>query len=493
MMGKLKRCFSFGLLTTLLLSTAVLAGDKRIKLTTSSEEARDLFWQARKALENQDVASPPQLLQKAIELDPEFAFGYMLLSAFNNNAGHMEKALELAKNASEAERKYIEATQHARNQSLDDAIAGFEEVLKDYPNDRMTNMMVGQLYAGQSRWKDAERVFAKSLKLDGSSLRVYQMLGNAYAQQSKSKKAEEVYQRAVKLDESQFAGYQMLSNFYAQQGRFDEANDVLKKAGMATKGNEAQIAQGLGTNALFQDDYSKARKHYRTAVSLTDRDATPFIPFFGLAWTYLYENDGQIDPALEIIDDYMGRYNRNGGAQGFPPVWIWNHTARIKLENGHAEEALKDYETGYKSVPGSQLTDDQKRVWEQRSHHGKARALAKLGKFDEAWGIAESMRKLLETEATDAQKQQFYPPYHYLAGYILLEKKEYKKAVEHLEQAVPNDPFHQLLLGRAYEKSGDLSKARERYEAVTKMTNNNIERALAYPEAKKRLAMLSSN
>ena len=62
--------------------------------------------------------------------------------------------------------------------------------------------------------------------------------------------------------------------------------------------------------------------------------------------------------------------------------------------------------------------------------------------------------------------------------------------MEHLKQADPNDPFNKLLLARAYEKLKQKDKARQAYEEILASQNNGIERALAYPEAKRRLPTL---
>jgi tetratricopeptide (TPR) repeat protein len=83
--------------------------------------------------------------------------------------------------------------------------------------------------------------------------------------------------------------------------------------------------------------------------------------------------------------------------------------------------------------------------------------------------------------------KQFWPAYHYLAGYLKLEAGDYEKAVEHLKQAKDDDPFQTLLLARAYEKLGKKAEARAAYEKVVASQAQGIERALAYPEAKKKL------
>ena len=133
-------------------------------------------------------------------------------------------------------------------------------------------------------------------------------------------------------------------------------------------------------------------------------------------------------------------------------MFIWNSIARIELENGRLDAAMKAYEKGYASVPGSSLPDDQKQVWLGRLHHGRCRVLARMGRHDEAWKEALSIKKMID-DGGEAGKQ-YLPAWHYLAGYLEFEKGDAKAAVEDLKQANAQDPFHLLLLARAYEEDG---------------------------------------
>ena len=62
-----------------------------------------------------------------------------------------------------------------------------------------------------------------------------------------------------------------------------------------------------------------------------------------------------------------------------------------------------------------------------------------------------------------------------------------------MEQADQNDPFHKLLLARANLKLGNKDYALEIYRDIAKNSTSNMERALAYPEAKKMIAQLTAN
>ena len=86
--------------------------------------------------------------------------------------------------------------------------------------------------------------------------------------------------------------------------------------------------------------------------------------------------------------------------------------------------------------------------------------------------------------------RQYWQAYHYLAGYVRLETGDTTAALEHLLQANPTDPFHVLLLGRAYEKADRKAEAKAAYERVLASQLQGIERALAYPEARRKAQSL---
>jgi tetratricopeptide (TPR) repeat protein len=212
----------------------------------------------------------------------------------------------------------------------------------------------------------------------------------------------------------------------------------------------------------------------------------PFAVRFGITFSHLYEGD--VDAALESLRTYLAEYRAGGLGQQFPEVFIWNAMARINLENGRLADAMQAYEKGYESIPGSNLDEVQKKTWLGRLHHGKARTLARMGKHQEAWAEVETIKKMIEDGGEEGKP--FWPAYHYVAGYAKLEAGDATAALEHLKQADPNDPFHALLRARAYERVGMKAEAKAEYRKIVDSQWAGIERPLAYPEAKKKLAVL---
>ena len=96
----------------------------------------------------------------------------------------------------------------------------------------------------------------------------------------------------------------------------------------------------------------------------------------------------------------------------------------------------------------------------------------------------------LVDEAGGEAATQYLPAYHYLMGYLELERGNFETAKKHLEQGDLNDPFQKLLLARSYEGLSRHTEARKLYQEILESTNNGLERALAYPEAQKKLTAL---
>jgi tetratricopeptide (TPR) repeat protein len=392
---------------------------RKIEFSTDSKEAKDYVAQIVNRIETFQFGPDLNgLAKKSVDADPNFAFGYYLLGTTaatpEDVKKYSDKAAELAKTASDGERRYIEAVLLTRAQKPTEALTMFLDLAKQYPDDRMVQMLLGQVYTNLGKLDEAKVSFEKALKLDGSTPRVYTFLGNT---------------------------------------------------------------------ELLKGNYAKARELFGASLAKQVKGSAPFGPNYGLAFAYIYQGD--IKSAVKTLESYAADYQTSTQQQNFPAVFIWNSIARLHLEYGKAEDAMKAYEKGYATIPGSNLDEMQKKIWLGRLHHGTARTLAKMGKREEAWKEADLIKKMIEDGGKDGE--QFWPAYHYLAGYLKLEAGDYAKAVEELKQTDLTDPFHKLLLARAYEKSGDGASAQKMYKEITEFNQLTLERALAYPEAKKKL------
>jgi tetratricopeptide (TPR) repeat protein len=279
--------------------------------------------------------------------------------------------------------------------------------------------------------------------------------------------------------------YMLLGQLYQGANESAKARATFEKA-LAVGPDSPRARSFIANDDLLKERYAEARAAFESIEKELPKGSLPFVIRYGVAFSHLYE--GHPEKAVAALDEFLTEYRNSAASQGFPDVFIWNSIARIHLETGNAAEAMKAYEKGYESVPGSSLPEDQKEVWHGRLLHGKCRTLAKMGKHQEAWAEAEKVRKMIEDGGENGT--QYLPAYHYLAGYLKLESGDVDGAIAHLEKSNPEDPFHRLLLARAYERKGERASARKAYQQVVASTANGIERALAYPEAKRKLATL---
>ncbi len=404
-------------------ASAAPAG-KKFTWSTTSPVALEATAQVIRATETFQFGPPIfAIAKKAVDADPNYAFGYYLCATYAASPAEakpfQEKAVELAKNASDGERRYMEAVFLVRSQQADKALPILQDLHKTYPDERLVMMMLGQVSLNTGDLAAAKHLFEMAVKADNTTPRAMSFLGNVN---------------------------------------------------------------------ILQGDYAGARKHYQQALKASTANIAPFGPYTGLAYSYIYE--GKYDDAIATLKQWKDNYVKAGNNANFPEVFIWNAIGRVYLESGRPADAIPYYEGGYKSVEASSLEAIEKQIWLGRVHHGKGRALAKLGKTQEAWAEAELIKKMID-EGGERGKE-FVPAYHYIAGYLKLEAGDYAAAIEHMKQSDLTDPFHMLILARAYDKAGDKENAIKSYEAITKTKVANLERGLSVPEATRRLTALKA-
>ncbi|MGC1999187.1 MAG: tetratricopeptide repeat protein, partial [Candidatus Acidiferrales bacterium] len=142
--------------------------------------------------------------QRAIQLDPNFAMGYLTVGNDYDSLGevgraseYFTKAFQLREHASEREKLNIAADYYTNvTGELDKAAQTCQEEIESYP-----------------------RYFA-----------AYNNLGLAYAAQGQYEKAAEVTRQAVRLAPDQGPGYANLANYTLALQHFDETRQVIHEA-----------------------------------------------------------------------------------------------------------------------------------------------------------------------------------------------------------------------------------------------------------------------
>ena len=121
------------------------------------------------------------------------------------------------------------------------------------------------------------------------------------------------------------------------------------------------------------------------------------------------------------------------------------------------------------------------------SLEGKGFAYLKLKEIDRAQEVADELLSLLEKEVNKKLMRHYYR----LVGMIESEKDNFSAAIKHLEKALslvskgPQDMPPDFIepLGLAYFRKGDMDRAREEYEKITRITMGRLDQGDIYAKA----------
>jgi tetratricopeptide (TPR) repeat protein len=417
------------------------AGDGRLVFGTKSVEAAAAAREAMTVLvRTSDLEAVETLAQKAVDADREFAFARCLLAlAFERTFREAapvqwERAKELAPNAPAGEQRWIAALlpqedNHPDADKLNEAVEAWRKLAAEYPQEPLAFVMLGHAHG-----------------------RRHLFGGRDPADREAGHEAAEM---VLSLDPKSSSMHRGLAEYSMEKGDFAHACEHFEWA---------REAQGGPVSC-------------KDGVAVMEVNA------------YLF--DAQPAAARAIVSRCRDEYERAASVPGVQ----WNFIGRVLLETGDAPGGLAAYEKGREWIERLTWTEDEqalRQVWIGRYHHGRGRCLAKMGRHAEAWAQVELVKKMIDAGGNRGQRH--LPAFHYLAGYVKLEAGELEAALEHLRQAgTETDNFRTLLLARAYDRLGRVDEARSGYRAIVDDTNDlRLERALAYAEAKTRLAALDA-
>ena len=144
--------------------------------TTPSLEALQAYSLAMKQFSLMDYSSAATLLQRATELDANFALAYARLASLNRNNKQSEamlensaKAYELRERVTDRERLYIETTYHLVRGETDEASQGYELWKSTYPRDSIPNSGLAVLSGDKGQFdnflKESRQAYQKEVSV----------------------------------------------------------------------------------------------------------------------------------------------------------------------------------------------------------------------------------------------------------------------------------------------------------------------------------------
>ena len=455
-------------------------GGGKIPITTASADAKAEFLQGRDLTEKLQITDSVPHFQKAVSLDPNFAWAELSLANTAPNGKeffeHLNKAVALADKASSGEKLLILATQDGANNDAVKQKEHLDALVAAYPDDERAHFNLGGYYFGQQDYTKAIEHYRKATELAPSYSTAYNILGYAYRQSGDYASAEKAFQKYIQLIPNDPNPYDSYAELLMKMGRFDDSIAQYRKA-LAVNPNFVNAHQGIAMDLLYSGRASEAEKELAEFSRKARTDGEKRTALFARAIVHL--DGGRTAKALADADE---RYALASNASDVPGMaFDRGLKGLILLESGKADAAKKEYDAGFDLVQKSSLSQEVKDNNRLVHHYNMARVALAKGDVAGAKKEADEFRQ----GAAAARNPFTVKNAHELDGIIALAEKDWDKAIAELQQANPQNPQDTYRLCEAYAGKGETAKAAEMCSKAAEFNGlPNVNYALVRVKAK---------
>jgi tetratricopeptide (TPR) repeat protein len=434
---------------------AATSADK-IPITTSSEEARQLYLKGRDLSEKLRATDARALYQQAAAKDPGFALAQVGLA---NSAGTAKeffdatsRAVALAEKASEPEKLVICA--------LDAGAKGEPARQKDCltklvaacPDDERAHNLMGAFHFGRQEYEAAVAEYRKANAINPAFSQPYNQMGYAHRFLGQYEDAERAFQKYIELIPNDPNPYDSYAELLMKMDRFEESIKSYEKA-LSVDPNFVASYVGIGNNRVFMGQPAEARKTYAKLLAIARNDGEKLTAHFWTAMSYVHEN--QTDQAVAELQQ-----NAAINQAGKDLVALSNTLAQmgnVLLEAGRVAEAEAKFRERLTTIDKADVAAQVKEAAHRQALFDEARVALARNDVASAKAKASDYGAAVAAKSIPFEVRQS----HELQGRIALAEKRYEAAASELRQANQQDPRVLYLTAVALQGKGDALAAKQ--------------------------------
>jgi tetratricopeptide (TPR) repeat protein len=453
------------------------------RITTSSPEAFKLYQEGRKFYKQGDWRRSIAFMEDAVKIDPGFAMAYRTMSQAHNALGNeakslefIKKAMELSDRLSEREKDIIQLTYYDRSEeTYPQALELADRLLKINPNDELVHSHLWGIYSGLEDWEKAAFYGEMCRKEKSDHWPDYTGLSYAYAKLGRYDKAREAILAYVPIGGDSAVIHANLASYYTIEGKFDEA---LAEADKAIALNPMSYTKSFVW--FLQGEWDKVEKECQKYLAMPEVD-------YQLGARYWFEisfrAQGKFRQALEqarLRYDLAKKQNKPESMAYSQGMVVYN-----LVQLGEFAQALNECRSLREFV-------DKNDVFTLKFNSFSAACQIAVAQKD--FTTAQKMIDEYRTMAVAHPTTQTWVRHaDGLQGYLEIERGNNAKAVSSIEKALTlwpaqadfpdNQSRPVYYLGLARFRAGDMDKARQAFEDVTKMTVGRMYVAEQYAQS----------
>jgi tetratricopeptide (TPR) repeat protein len=447
--------------------------DKDIgKITTSSPEAYKYYSEGRKYHTAADYQKSIPLMEKAIEIDPEFAMAYRSLGSSYAGFGYiverdkyLQKAIELSERLSERERLTIEGFVYSfKSKTHEKALESFNTLMQLYPDDRDGRLHLAFCYLQIEEWDKAIEHYNIALQEGEKRAIAFNNLAFCYRNKRSYDKAREILEYYLTNISENAAARRALSRVYIYQGHLDLAMVEINRA-LSLAPNDHRNITIKRNIFLFRDDLIRAEKECQ---KLLDHELTTANDdgIEGLVALYLLQ--GRFKDAKAQMMRGLDLAKREG--QFTWESFFYNLLGYLQLRLKNYDTALKEYDKQWAIL--SEKEDLNGQIF---NLYYKGRTYLEMNELNKAQRTADEIEELIK-QGINRKITRYH---HHLLGMIELKRKNLSTAIDFFKKAIALDRNESTALfigplAHAYYLSGDFETAQLEYERITRLTYGRL-------------------
>ena len=327
---------------------------KEFKLNEEKFSALQLTEKGEECYNKRDYNGAIEALNKAIEIDPNYANAWAWLGAVYNDFGNSEKAMAMNLKAIEINPKNAMAwnnigVTYSNLGNLDKAIESYERACSLDKKLYYPYSNLGRVYLDIGDFDKAIEYCNKAVEISPQRCYTWCAFGEVYFLSGNFRKAEENYNKAIELEPNNPAVWQSFGTFYKSQGKDEKAAEYFNKSielgkAILQKSPEDTIEM-LRLGLIYSE-----LKDYDTAFEYCDK-ALEIYPNFVVAWNVkgnIYSAMGDSANAISCYKKVASIDQNN--------LTAWENLGWEYYKSGQNDKALETFQQAVKLFPKKTLT-----------------------------------------------------------------------------------------------------------------------------------------